>query len=414
MNDQPAGPAGDELTGWSRLPQNSLVPEMSRRQALSASGGIALAGLAAVTGCGGVPAAQASDPPAARNPPAGRLIWHVQVAASNDEPVLVAADGVVYVGITGPANGDARTYAINAATGAPVWRTPGAAGPRPYAAAPGAVFGLAVTGGGVTNVVATSAAAGRTLWTHDAGALLDNAKVGWLAYAAGLVYVAAGTTENSTAGQPTVQALDARTGRRAWAVTAGVGPQVPTLADGVIYTPDVGSATATVGRVVALHASTGARKWESAELGGVPGQLVAVDGTVCGSALTTNVQSSAFALDSATGRRLWHANSVGFLVTATGGMVFLAPLSTGPARVSAWHPRSGQHAWTRTFSGAGALAAAGGVLYAGSGRTLLAMVATTGHTLWSYPLGADAADITIDGSALYVLDARGNVYALRR
>jgi outer membrane protein assembly factor BamB len=62
----------------------------------------------------------------------------------------------------------------------------------------------------------------------------------------------------------------------------------------------------------------------------------------------------------------------------------------------------------------GALAAAGGVLYAGSGRTLLAMVATTGHTLWSYPLGADAADITIDGSALYVLDARGNVYALRR
>jgi hypothetical protein len=62
VNDQPAGPAGDELTGWSRLPQNSLVPEMSRRQALSASGGIALAGLAAVTGCSGVPAAQASDP----------------------------------------------------------------------------------------------------------------------------------------------------------------------------------------------------------------------------------------------------------------------------------------------------------------------------------------------------------------
>jgi len=64
---------------------------------------------------------------------------------------------------------------------------------------------------------------GRTLWTHDAGPLLDNAKVGWLAYAGGLVYVAAGTTENSTVGQPTVRALDARTGRRAWAVTIGTG-----------------------------------------------------------------------------------------------------------------------------------------------------------------------------------------------
>lgn len=166
--------------------------------------------------------------------------------------------------------------------------------------------------------------------------------------------------------------------------------------------------------MVALHASTGARKWESAGLGAIPGQLVAVGDTVCGSALTRNFGSSVFALDSATGRRLWHADSGGFPVTATNSMVFLVPLSTGPARVSAWHARSGQHAWTRTFSGEGALAAFGGVLYAGSGRTLLAVAATTGHTLWSYPLGADAADITVDGGAVYVLDGRGDVYALRR
>jgi outer membrane protein assembly factor BamB len=80
------------------------------------------------------------------------------------------------------------------------------------------------------------------------GPLLDNAKVGWLAYASGLVYVAAGTTENTTAGQPTVRALDARTGRRAWVVTIGAGPQTPTLAGGVLYTPD---ATLSTGRVVA-------------------------------------------------------------------------------------------------------------------------------------------------------------------
>ena len=49
-----------------------------------------------------------------------------------------------------------------------------------------------------------------------------------------------------------------------------------------------------------------------------------------------------------------------------------------------------------------------------SGRTLQAVAATTGDTMWSYPLGADAVDLTVDGDAVYVLDARGSVSALRR
>ncbi|HEV2251563.1 MAG TPA: PQQ-binding-like beta-propeller repeat protein, partial [Streptosporangiaceae bacterium] len=344
---------------------------------------------------------------------AGRLIWRAQAAASTDEPVLVAADGLVYAGISGAANGDARTYAINAATGRQAWRTSGPAGPRPYAAGPGAVFGFVVTGGGATDVVATSAASGRTLWTHDAGPLLDNAKVGWLAYASGLVYVAAGTTENSTAGQPTVRALDARTGRRAWAVTIGTGPQEPSLAGGVLYTPDVSSATASTGRVVALHASTGARRWTSAALGGIPGLLQVTGGTVCGSALTRNLQVSIFALDSATGRRLWQREFGGLTVAATDGMVFLMPLSIGRATVTAWHARSGRPAWTQTVPAGSVAAASGSVLYLAGGRTLTAVAATTGSTLWSYQLGAGVADVAPGGHVVYALDAHGGVYALR-
>ena len=34
--------------------------------------------------------------------------------------------------------------------------------------------------------------------------------------------------------------------------------------------------------------------------------------------------------------------------------------------------------------------------------------------MWSYPLDAGAADITVDGDAVYALDVQGNVYALRR
>jgi outer membrane protein assembly factor BamB len=44
----------------------------------------------------------------------------------------------------------------------------------------------------------------------------------------------------------------------------------------------------------------------------------------------------------------------------------------------------------------------------------VAVAAATGDTLWSYPLGAGAADITVDGDAVYALDLQGNVYALRR
>ena len=44
----------------------------------------------------------------------------------------------------------------------------------------------------------------------------------------------------------------------------------------------------------------------------------------------------------------------------------------------------------------------------------MAVAATTGDTLWSYAVGADIADITVDGDAVYALDARGGVHALRR
>ena len=396
---------------------------MSRRQALFAGSGAAAAGLVAVAGWGAVPAARASGATVTAGRAsggtvaAGRLIWRAQVAASTDEPVLVAADGLVYAGIGGAAYGDARTYAINAATGRQAWRTPGSAGPRPYAAGPGAVFGFAVIGGGsATDVVATSATSGRTLWTHDAGPLLDNAKVGWLAYAGGLVYVAAGTTENSTAGQPTVRALDARTGRRAWAVTIGTGPQEPTLAGGVLYTPDVSSPTASTGRVVALHASTGARRWTSAALGGIPGLFQVTGGTVCGSALTRNLQVSIFALDSATGRRLWQREFGALTVAATDGMVFLMPLSIGPSTLTAWHARSGRPAWSQTVPAGSVAAASGSVLYLAGGRggrTLTAVTATTGSTLWSYQLSGVVADVAPGGHVVYALDAHGGVYALR-
>jgi outer membrane protein assembly factor BamB len=42
-----------------------------------------------------------------------------------------------------------------------------------------------------------------------------------------------------------------------------------------------------------------------------------------------------------------------------------------------------------------------------------AIAAATGHALWTYKVHATPADLAVDGSAVYALDANGGVYALQ-
>ena len=54
------------------------------------------------------------------------------------------------------------------------------------------------------------------------------------------------------------------------------------------------------------------------------------------------------------------------------------------------------------------------MLYLGSGDgTLRALAAATGQPVWTYRLGAPAAAITTDASAVYALDEHGTIYGLR-
>jgi hypothetical protein len=93
-------------------------------------------------------------------------------------------------------------------------------------------------------------------------------------------------------------------------------------------------------------------------------------------------------------------------MAATDGMLFPMPPSAGQATLTAWHARSGQQAWTRAVPAGAVAQASGSVLYIAAGRTLTAVAATTGGTLWSYRLGADVADVTADGHVVYALDER--------
>lgn len=312
--------------------------------------------------------------------------------------------------------GNSGIYAFDAETGRRLWRTSGSSGSYPYAASSSAVYGFTVTANDTTEVVANDAATGRMLWAHDAGQILDSAKVGWLSYADGRVYIAGGTTVDNAAGQPTVRALDARTGRRVWRAYGGSLQQTPAIAGGLIYIADATSAAATSGHLIALDTATGTRQWRSANLGGATFfQPVVGSGIVC-CAAGNSAQAGAFGLDSRTGRERWHARMPGLPLAATRGIVIFLEISISlgeTSRFTIWarNISTGASAWTRKFPGSPALAAADNVLYLGSGtRTLQAFTATTGQLRRTQRLAAPA-DITTGNGAVYALDQNGTVSA---
>lgn len=404
------GEAGGPVTGG-----------MSRRRALSVFGGVAAAGGMAA-GAGGLVSGASTTVPArlsarrgatARDRRPGTLLWYQQagsVVQGAFGAIILAADGMVYVSSSLHGEVGADTCAIEAATGKVAWRT---RGPVPYDAGAGAVFGFEITGG-TAEVVALSAAAGRTTWTYDvSGWLGDDAWNGYLAYAGEMVYIAPGTTKLTPGMQPAVRALDARTGRLAWAASLTSSSQYPLVADGILY-------AVTDGRVVALRGAAGTRLWESAPIGGINLQAV-TDGVVC----LGDGHNSLLVLDSATGRQIWHLGGLHSpSVAATAGdliVVFqdaLSPGSTPHPTLQARYARSGKLAWNRAAGGS-PVTAADGVLYLLSGQTLLAMAALTGDTLWSYPLPATALVWGVaaddDVAYAYTVDQAGNrfVYALQ-
>jgi len=86
-----------------------------------------------------------------------------------------------------------------------------------------------------------------------------------------------------------------------WQAFAGPTPQVPAVAGGLVFVADVASDAAASGYLVALDAATGARRWRSANLGGIVYSPVVAGGIACctGGVLT---HSRTFGLDSRTGR----------------------------------------------------------------------------------------------------------------
>ena len=129
------------------------------------------------------------------------------------------ADGNVYVG-----SFDNQTYALNAETGALVWKVP-TGYDQCVQASPGFANGLVYTGGSFdNNVYALEAATGATKWSFPTGGGIFTAP----AIVGNTEYV--GSLDNKT------YALNAQTGALMWSYkTGGNIYSSPAVAKGVVY-----------------------------------------------------------------------------------------------------------------------------------------------------------------------------------
>jgi outer membrane protein assembly factor BamB len=384
---------------------------ISRRQALSGLGGVALAGLALGHG---------REEPGRRAP--GTLLWRTQAGDGHGGlPFpLVTGDGTAYAGSNAQPDGDCVTYALDAATGRPVWHTRAASGPVPAAAGGGAVYGFQVAGpvtgrNMATSVVALSARSGQQRWTYDAGDLLPGADFGWLDYAENTVFVGKGTLIAIITIEPVtpaaaayeaatynVAALDARTGRPRWTLPVSKNAPSPAVANGLLY-------AAEGNEISALDAVTGTRRWRSRAPGSVT-DLVAADGIVCGW-----MRSSVAGFAADTGRLLWQLSTQSFPVDIADGVLVLEQIkSTTQIVLHAIQASTGRQLWSRTFpQSMSGMDAAGDILYLSNGSVLSALAAATGETRWSYRLAAQVSGIATGAETVYAADSHGAIYALQ-
>ena len=302
-----------------------------------------------------------------------------RIYAVDSSPAVM--NGVVYVG-----SGDHNVYALNAKTGALLWRyTTGASVQSSPAVANGVVF----VGSDDLNVYALNARTGHKLWSYNTRGVVESSpavsngvvyvgsndgnmyaliaypakttllwsyKISYPVYSSpvvanGVVYV------NSLVG---IYALNAKTGAPVWSNVAGNGS--PTVANGVVY---LGSN--------ALNASTGNLLWSNTTVADVEGTPALADRVVYVESYT---DGGVYALDAATGAVLWvyHTN--------------FPYLKSSPA-------------------------VANGVVYIGAmDFNVYALDAKTGAKLWSYNVG-DYLDSspTVANGMVYIGCNNGKMYA---
>ena len=207
--------------------------------------------------------------------------------------------------------------------------------------------------------------AGAALWNFATGGTVTG-----IALAPGSVF--AGSADGR------VYALRASDGTKRWDFPTG-GPVQSRIAaaGGRVY------AGSNDGQMYALRASNGTKAW-AFPTGGPVQSTIAVAGRAVYAA---SEDATLYALSASDGRRLWGARVNGVAgIAVAGGAVF----ACGADQVYALRASDGAALWSSPTGAGGAtgIAVAGGVVYAGSNdNRVLALRASDGTSLWEFPAG---------------------------
>lgn len=289
-------------------------------------------------------------------------------------------------------------YALNAASGSPVWQY--TTGGQIAGGSPAVENGIVYVGSGDYSVYALDAADGTLAWHYSTASYVVSQPV----VANGIVYV--GSDDN------TVYALQGDNGRLLWKYATG-GPIsfTPTVANGLVYVDS------SDGNIYALNASTGSVAWQFTTTAQYNGSTPSV---VNGVLYMESADDNLYAINAANGTLLWktllaNAPADGCTAAVANGMVYLG---SGDAGIFfAIDALNGKVRWkfTTTVPVYAASAVADGVVYFGSGdQNFYALNATSGKELWRYTTGAYFPSgivvngkVYLAGSIMYALGLPG-------
>lgn len=268
----------------------------------------------------------------------------------------------------------------------------------PFAAGTGALFGV-----GPYDVAALSTASGKVLWTSAAGAVNLGSASTWVLVSNGTVCTTSQIGGTNQDPRNVVLGLDSGNGRRKWMADFPSTPMGLACSGGTVFAGSPVSPWKGHGKIAALSAATGERRWTSADLHMVPGDIVTTAGTVT---VTTNLLSSSpgsertFGLNSATGRQLWRADEAASPLAAGGGLVF------GVTRTLLWarDARTGHRVWEHAYrqQTPSTLAVTEDTVLAATGDKVQALSAATRNERWSHALRVLPIAITTADDVVYV------------
>jgi outer membrane protein assembly factor BamB len=291
----------------------------------------------------------------------------------------------------------------------------------------GQVFSSPAVAGGILyagsdNIYALNASTGALLWKYTNGQTFSSPAV-----FNGMVY--------AVSSDDYLYALDARTGTLRWKFSIGRNFTWPSVANGAVYV------TGSEGGY-ALSGSTGTVLWNTPGLGsgvavanglayspggvGAPSLLGvnAYNGKIVWRTPTLGLSTPAvqngvayessndlFALEASTGNYLWEYPVYSTIVPTVAGSTVYTVSGYENASIYALKADTGALLWQYPTSSLGALlAAANGVVYVSLDESANALDGATGSLLWTFPVGASGSPVIANGM-LYIGSDDDNIYA---